>query len=149
MRHGVLILLGFASVVIGTGIAKRAGAQDRQATALQPAQVAEGKAVFQRVCTPCHGTGWGTDGAPTLPGPTALALKYKGQVSPLLEQRTDLTPALLKAYVRNGTGGMPMFRKTEITDSQIEAVAAYFKESAKENPYIPPDSTPKKSEESH
>jgi mono/diheme cytochrome c family protein len=29
---------------------------------------------------------------------------------------------------------MPMFRKTEITDSQIQAVAAYLAESAKKKP---------------
>jgi mono/diheme cytochrome c family protein len=149
MMHRILALMGLATVVIAIGTVREARAQDSPASASPAAPVAEGKAVFQKVCTPCHGTGWGTDGAPALPGPAALALKYKGQVSPLLEQRSDLTPALLKAYVRNGTGAMPMFRKTEITDSQIEAVAAYLRESTKENPYVPPDSTKKKSEESH
>jgi mono/diheme cytochrome c family protein len=149
MMHRILALVGLVTFLIATGAAKRARAQDSQASAPQSGQVAEGKAVFQKVCTPCHGTGWGTDGAPALPGPAALALKYKGQVSPLLEQRSDLTPALVKAYVRNGTGAMPMFRKTEITDSQIEAVAAYLLESARKNPYVPPDSTNKKPEESH
>jgi mono/diheme cytochrome c family protein len=129
--------------VIGLVCSATVADASRQANAQDAAKIAEGKAVFEKVCTPCHGAGPGTDGARTLPGPAALALKYKGRVSPLLEQRADLTAAALKAFVRNGTGAMPMFRKTEITDSQIEAIAAYLKESAKENPYVPPDSAQK------
>jgi mono/diheme cytochrome c family protein len=136
MSPRTLIAPGLSCALLLAGGSSRASAQDI-------AKVAEGKAVFEKVCTPCHGAGPGTDGAPTLPGPAALALKYKGRVSPLLERRADLTAAALKAFVRNGTGAMPMFRKTEITDSQIEAIAAYLKESAKESPYVPPDSAQK------
>jgi mono/diheme cytochrome c family protein len=137
-----IVLLGVFSVWIAAGVAGRASAQDS-------AQIAQGKAVFHQVCAPCHGTGPGTDGATSLPGTAALAIKYKGQIAPLLEQRSDLSADTLKDFVRHGTGAMPMFRKTEITDSQIEAVAAYLAKSAKENPYVPPDSTKKKPSESH
>ena len=89
--------------------------------------IAAGKVVFERVCAPCHGKGPGTDGARMLPGSAALAARYQGKLSPYLEDRSDLTADALKAFVRRGIGAMPMFRKTEISDSQIEAVAAYLR----------------------
>jgi mono/diheme cytochrome c family protein len=33
---------------------------------------------------------------------------------------------VLKVFVRNGSGAMPMFRKTEISDMDLAAVAAYL-----------------------
>jgi mono/diheme cytochrome c family protein len=99
-----------------------------------PGVIDQGKAVFQRVCAPCHGAGPGLDGAKMLPGAAAIAAKYKGTVPPLLEQRGDLTADYLKYFVRHGSGAMPMFRKTEITDAEIDAVAAYLKDAAARNP---------------
>jgi (+)-pinoresinol hydroxylase len=61
-----------------------------------------------------------------LPGAAALARKYEGKVSPYLEERSDLTAGVLKVFVRNGIGAMPMFRKTEISDTDLAAVAAYL-----------------------
>ena len=39
---------------------------------------------------------------------------------------TDLTPQLIKMYVRNGITVMPTFRKTEISDADLDAIAAYL-----------------------
>jgi mono/diheme cytochrome c family protein len=64
-----------------------------------------------------------------LPGSAALAAKYQGKLSPFLEDRSDLNADALKVFVRRGVGAMPMFRKTEISDSEIEAVAAYLSAS--------------------
>jgi mono/diheme cytochrome c family protein len=89
-------------------------------------KVASGKAVFEHTCAPCHAKGPGTDGAPLLPGAAALAARYQGKLSPFLEERGDLNAQALKIFVRRGIGSMPMFRKTEISDAQIEAVAAYL-----------------------
>ena len=86
----------------------------------------QGKAVLQHVCAPCHGAGPGLDGSKMLPGTAAIVAKYKGTVPPLLEQRPNLTLEFIKHIVRHGSGAMPMFRKTEITDSELEAVAAYL-----------------------
>ena len=61
-----------------------------------------------------------------LPGSFALQLKYRGQRPAFLEQRTDLTAPVIKTFVRNGVASMPPFRKTEVTDQDIEAVAAYI-----------------------
>jgi mono/diheme cytochrome c family protein len=81
---------------------------------------AAGKAVFDKWCAPCHGDG------PGMPGTTALQALYKGAKPALLEQRTDLVPELTKSFVRNGVSVMPFFRKTEISDAELEALAAYL-----------------------
>jgi mono/diheme cytochrome c family protein len=88
--------------------------------------IARGKQVFAHWCAPCHGEGRGDDGAPMLPGTHALTLKYRGQKPGLLEERTDLPAELLKAFVRSGVASMPPFRKTEVTDQDLEAIAAYL-----------------------
>ena len=84
------------------------------------AQTPDGKAVFEQWCAPCHGDG------PGKPGTAALQALYKGVKPALLEQRTDLVPELTKAFVRNGVSVMPFFRKTEITDAELDALAAYL-----------------------
>jgi hypothetical protein len=58
----------------------------------------------------------------------ALRIKYQGKMPALLTQRTDLTPAVLKTFVRNGTFSIPPFRKTEISDVQIGEINAYLAE---------------------
>jgi mono/diheme cytochrome c family protein len=90
--------------------------------------VAAGKTVFTLRCAPCHAAGRGGDpGREFLPGTDALRIKYKGTNIPaLLEQRTDLPQAALKAFVRNGSWSMPPFRKTEVTDADIANIAAYL-----------------------
>jgi mono/diheme cytochrome c family protein len=90
------------------------------------AKAADGKAVYERWCVPCHGTGKGWYGATELPGTAALRAKYKGAVPPLLTDRKDLTPALVKTMVRSGVSVMPFFRKTEISDAELEALVAYL-----------------------
>jgi mono/diheme cytochrome c family protein len=94
-------------------------------------QIAHGKETFAHYCAPCHGAGRGDDGAPMLPGTHALTLKYRGAKPGLLEERTDLPAELIKAFVRSGLASMPPFRKTEVTDADLEAVAAYLADSAK------------------
>jgi mono/diheme cytochrome c family protein len=75
---------------------------------------------YQSYCSMCHGEGVGK------PGTLALQAKYKGAVPALLDKRTDLTPQLIKTYVRNGISIMPIFRKTEISDADLDAIAAYL-----------------------
>jgi (+)-pinoresinol hydroxylase len=89
------------------------------ATAQEPQQV-RGKAVFDQWCAPCHGTG------PGKPGTAALEALYKGVKPALLEERTDLVPELTRTFVRNGVSIMPFFRKTEISDADLDALAAYL-----------------------
>jgi mono/diheme cytochrome c family protein len=88
--------------------------------------VQRGNIKFQRTCAPCHGAGPGSDGRAALPGTVALQLKYQGALPALLEARADLTPDVLKTYVRRGSWSMPPFRKTELTDAEIRDIAAYL-----------------------
>lgn len=98
------------------------------ALAQTPAET-NGKAVFDKWCTPCHGPvapARSVFGGGALPGTAALAVKYKGAVPPVLEQRTNLAPGYIRTVVRNGLFGMPITRKTEISDAELENVVAYL-----------------------
>ncbi len=131
MRASVLVcvvaLLG-SLVVLETPAVK---AEDTSA-------VQRGNTKFQRTCAPCHGAGPGSDGRAALPGTVALQLKYQGALPALLEARTDLTPEVLKAYVRRGSWSMPPFRKTELTDAEIRDIAAYLATAPRATAKAPP-----------
>jgi mono/diheme cytochrome c family protein len=88
--------------------------------AAQDATLDKGKQVYDYWCWNCHGEGVGK------PGTQALSAKYKGSKPAILDQRMDLTPALTKFYVRKGVSIMPPFRKTEVSDADLEALAAYL-----------------------
>jgi len=80
----------------------------------------KGKQVYQKWCSPCHAPG------ANMPGTAALKFHYNGSKPAVLEERTDLTLAMVKGAVRNGVYVMPRFRKTEISDAELDAVAAYL-----------------------
>jgi mono/diheme cytochrome c family protein len=93
-----------------------------------------GKQVYDYWCLPCHGPGLGLPGFNELPGTQQLRIKYRDtQISPLLTERTDLVPVFVKTIVRQGVSFMPQFRKTEISDSDLDALAAYL---ARNNPNV-------------
>jgi mono/diheme cytochrome c family protein len=102
-----------ALALLGLGLAAHAGAADDP-------KIAEGKAVFAKWCAPCHGAG------PGHPGTLALDALYKGKRPGALEQRTDLTPAIVRQFVRKGVSVMPFFRKTEVSDAELDALGAYL-----------------------
>ena len=88
---------------------------------------ARGMQVYDYWCLPCHGPGLGLPGFAELPGTQQLRIKYRDTaVSPLLTERTDLAPEFVKVIVRQGVSFMPQFRKTEISDADLEALAAYL-----------------------
>ena len=66
-----------------------------------------------------------------LTGSVGVAGPREGKLPALLTQRTDLTPAVIRAFVRNGTFSMPPFRKTELSDAQIDEISAYIAASAR------------------
>ena len=90
------------------------------------AQIARGQELYEYWCSTCHDSGIGNNGAPYLPGEGALRAKYQGALPGLLHERTDLTPDVVKHYVRAGITIMPFFRKTEINDRELDAIAAYL-----------------------
>ena len=89
-------------------------------TATSAVFAADGKPVYEKWCALCHAAG------PGHPGTTALAALYKGSKPAALEERTDLTPLVVKQFVRKGVSVMPFFRKTEISDGELDALAAYL-----------------------
>ena len=116
--HTALLVLGWLAT------SQLAYAQDSDS-------VARGKAKFDHSCAPCHAKGPGDDGREMLPGTYALSLKYQGTTVPAaLEDRTDLTPEAITVFVRMGTWSMPPFRKTELSDDEINAIAAYLAETS-------------------
>ncbi|MBS0367044.1 MAG: cytochrome c [Proteobacteria bacterium] len=91
----------------------------RQAIAVSP-DTPRGYVEYQNSCSVCHGP------MPERPGTRALAAKYKGSLPAMLEDRTDMQPEFIRYIVRNGISVMPPFRKTEVTDAQLDAIVAYL-----------------------
>jgi (+)-pinoresinol hydroxylase len=119
MRHTLFLLL-----VFGLSNSVRA----------QTASEINGKAVFDKWCTPCHGAVAPKNvmfGSGALAGTSALAVKYKGKLPAVLEERTDLTSAQIKTTVRHGLYGMPITRKTEVGDAELEDIVAYLTRNRK------------------
>jgi mono/diheme cytochrome c family protein len=83
--------------------------------------VERGAAVFNNWCSACH-----SREPQNAPGTTSLQAKYQGSVPAALEDRRDLTPDLVKFFVRNGVAMMAPLRKTEVSDADLEALAAYL-----------------------
>ena len=100
------------------------------AIAQPPASADRGQAKFEHSCAPCHGEGVGDDGRAMLPGTDALRIKYQGALPALIEKRTDLNADAIRTFVRRGTWSMPPFRPTEITEGDIQDIAAYLKQSS-------------------
>ena len=92
---------------------------------------ARGKATFDHTCAPCHGAGVGDDGRAMLPGTDALRIKYQGSLPALLEQRTDLNADAIRTFLRRVTWSMPPFRPTEVTEGDIQDIAAYLRQSSR------------------
>jgi mono/diheme cytochrome c family protein len=93
-------------------------------------EAARGQAKFEHSCAPCHGDGVGDDGRAMLPGTDALRIKYNGSLPALLEKRTDLNAEAIRTFVRRGTWSMPPFRPTEVTERDIQDIAAYLRQSS-------------------
>ena len=90
------------------------------ASAQDAPDLARGEAVFGYWCAPCHAAG------PGHPGTQSLQIKYRDSLPAVLEEREDLTAEAVKVFVRQGILSMAPFRKTEITDAELEDLAAYL-----------------------
>ena len=84
----------------------------------------DGRQLFRNRCGYCHMAGG--------MGTNVLAARIKaGQMSAgpaLLEERSDLTPDDVRTVVRNGKVAMPRLSRVEVTDPELDAIAAYLAE---------------------
>jgi mono/diheme cytochrome c family protein len=87
-----------------------------------PQQYAAGRLVYDRWCGACHEPGI------MHPGTHALMVKYPGgrRATGVITEWTDLPATYVSYMVRHGMSVMPQFRKTEITDAELAALAAYL-----------------------
>jgi mono/diheme cytochrome c family protein len=91
-----------------------------------------GKVLFDRFCTECHGVARAKAGPPGsppamgLPGTAELQVKYKGALPALLEERTDLNFDWVRQIIRHGYYVMAPIRKTELSDAEVDLIAAYL-----------------------
>src|SRR5690606_36045168 len=130
--HGLVAALGIAAA--GTSLAQDVASERIADTEPLPIKADHpGREIFERKCAPCHAAGPGDDGAPMLPGTMALATKYGGDRPAALELRSDLGAEVLLYFVRSGSGAMPSFRKAELSDAEVEAIAGYLAATAKGN----------------
>lgn len=127
MKRAALIMLALLTVLVAAYIF---WSRNLAAPAQKPIQVAaqfqKGQKLYKYWCSTCHGAGVGAEGRAQLPGTAALQEKYQGELPALLEDRTDLTPETITVFVRNGISVMPFFRKTEISDEELEEISAYL-----------------------
>lgn len=114
-----LIAMTVASVGL-PAVAAAANAPDGPA-----AKLVQGEEVFTYWCATCHSSG------PGMPGTQALQAKYNGNPPALLLERRDLTASQIAFFVRNGVSVMAQFRKTEISDADLEALTSYIVATAK------------------
>jgi (+)-pinoresinol hydroxylase len=89
------------------------------ASAQRAPDLERGQSVYEYWCAPCHNPG------PGHPGTQSLAVRLADSMPAVLLERTDLTAEVVKVFVRQGVLSMPPFRKTEITDEELEDLAAY------------------------
>ena len=115
-------LASVAAVVLVVLLCIAGGPAYAQGTSARESDAAlqKGNDAYQYWCATCHGRG------PGHPGTVALTAKYKGALPGLLEERMDLTPQTVRFAVRRGTSIMPFFRKTEVSDADLDAIAQYL-----------------------
>lgn len=125
---------GLAAFALGALALASAGAVLAQGAEEPTAEIVRadlpGRVLFEHNCAPCHGTGPGDDRSAMLPGTTKLTEKYEGALPGALELRDNLPAPVLRAFVRQGTGAMPPFRASELSDADIDAIADYLAATA-------------------
>ena len=118
MKKRYFITTAFGIALLGIGLVQPLV---QQSMAQGTTSKERGQQVFEYWCTPCHAPG------PGHPGTQSLAIKYRDtDIPPVLEDRQDLVPDYVKTIVRVGIMSMAPFRKTEITDAELEDIAAYL-----------------------
>jgi mono/diheme cytochrome c family protein len=93
-----------------------------------PKQYEAGRVVYDHWCAACHDPGI------MHPGTHALMVKYPGgrRAMGVITEWTDLPASYVSYMVRHGMSVMPQFRKTEITDAELTALATYLSRNTPE-----------------
>jgi mono/diheme cytochrome c family protein len=109
-----------------------AAAYAGQALAQTTANTEHGRAVFKLWCAGCHNpnpalqrNGQDLVGR-VFAGTYTLEQRYQGAKPAALEARTDLDASYIRFVVRHGLNMMPLSRKTEISDGDLDDVATYL-----------------------
>ncbi len=123
-----LLMATFIFIGIGHPRAAQSKAADDSAQ-----QLAEGNKLFHARCGYCHLAG-GTG--------TIMLGRRLGNDRALLEQRTDLTTAYVKKITRVGINGMPPHTRIEVTDGELDLIAAYLTRPASARTQAPAPTPP-------
>ena len=81
--------------------------------------IQDGRALFELHCSACHAEG------AEHPGTMRLQERL-GEAQAALLQRDNLPPEYIKLVVREGFRLMPPFRPSELTDGQLDELAAFI-----------------------
>ena len=140
MRRVSLLTVLVAAATLG-GCEVRSGNQAEQAKGPPPAAFApfekaqgpdvtndrvrlaaeqNGERMFQRRCGVCHLEGG--------MGTMVLARRLPPEQAKLQDRR-DLRPELVVTTVREGMGAMPRMTRVDVTDAELNAIAAYLARS--------------------
>ena len=110
------------ALTAGCGNGGSAGREDPAqvaGNAVAPVDIHDGKTLYELYCIACHGQG------PGHPGTMRLQERVGEEQAALLD-RDNLPPEYIKLVVREGFKLMPPFRPSEITDRQLDELAAYI-----------------------
>jgi mono/diheme cytochrome c family protein len=98
-------------------LAAASGTLGAEPGATLTARQEQGRRLYNGSCIYCHGPNvWGT---------FTLGRRL-GADHALLEQRRDLVGPYVKTVIRAGLGSMPAFRRTELTDTDVDAIVDYL-----------------------
>ena len=86
------------------------------------ADQARGRGLFNESCSYCHGERGHA---------TTLLAKRVGAENAVLEKRTNLNVELIRVVVRHGINSMPWYRRAELSDRDLDSIAAYLTRSNK------------------
>ena len=83
------------------------------------AEGASGAEVYNKWCMGCH--------APSPFAPGTIRLKRsKGEAFSDIKKSENLSSEYIKTLVRKGYGGMPSFRRTEISEGELQRLLEYL-----------------------
>lgn len=87
-----------------------------------------GEAIYLAKCQYCH----------IEMGPGTITLSGRlGPEKAMLANRDDLTADYVKAIVRSGLNGMPALTRVEVSDPELDQIAAYLSRPRPETPLKP------------